>query len=71
MGGMVGAAVATGAYETAVEAGMEGAEVLADKAKELATQTVELAREVIPDSAEDVKGAINTFLSENNMPFSI
>ena len=71
VGGMVGAAVATGAYETAVEAGMEGAEVLADKAKELATQTVELAREVIPDSAEDVKGAINTFLSENNMPFSI
>lgn len=71
VGGMVGSAVATGAYETAVKAGMEGAEVLADKAKELAGQTVELAKEVMPDSVEDVKGAINTFLAENNMPFSI
>ena len=71
IGGMVGTAVATGAYHSAVELGSAGAEVLADKAHEIASGTVEVAKECIPEHVDDVRSALNTFLADNNMPFSV
>ena len=71
VGGMVGTAVATGAYRTAIEAGSAGAEVLADKAHEVAKGTLEVAKEYMPENVDEVRNALNTFLAENKMPFSV
>lgn len=71
VGGMVGTAVATGAYKTAIEMGTAGAEVLADKAQEMATKTIDAAKECLPGAVDDVRGMLNTFLAQNEMPFSI
>ena len=71
VGGMVGTAVATGAYHTAVELGTVGAEKLADKAHEVASGTIEVAKECIPEHVEEVRGALNAFLADNHMPFSV
>jgi hypothetical protein len=68
---MVGTAVATGAYRTAIEAGSAGAEVLADKAHEVAKGTLEVAKEYMPENVDEVRNALNTFLAENKMPFSV
>ena len=71
VGGMVGTAVATGAYKSAVEVGSAGAEVLAGKAHEMASETIEAAKECVPEHVEEIRGSINTFLADNHMPFSI
>ena len=65
VGGMVGAAVATEAYKSAVRIAAPGAEKLADKAKETAMKTVELAKEAMPDRAGDVVDAWNNFWKES------
>lgn len=71
VGGMVGCTLASEAYATAVEAGTESAEILADKAKEFADRTIELAKDTAPDKLMDIKFAFNTFAEENNLPFIV
>jgi hypothetical protein len=68
---MVGCAVASEAYVTAVEAGSKGADVLIEKASDLATNAYETARIEIPASAENIRNALNDFASYNGLPFSI
>lgn len=71
VGGMVGCALTSEAYATVVENGGQGAEVLADKAKEFADNTVERAKDIIPDKVPDVKITINNFAEKNNLPFKV
>lgn len=70
VGGMVGCAVASEAYVSAVEFGAEHAQILADKAQEMAAHTIEIATEVIPDQVGNVVSSINDFVSEFKLPFS-
>ena len=70
VGGMVGFAVTSEAYATAIEYGSRGADVLGDKAKQIAGATIEYAQENIPEKAADIKAAINNFANQNNLPFS-
>ena len=71
VGGMIGCAVASEAYVSAVEFGAEHAEEIADKAKEMATKTVDLAKEAIPDAVGGLVSSINDFAITNKLPFSI
>lgn len=71
VGGMVGTAIASEAYKTAVELGGEGAEVLANKAQEVANKTIETAKAEMPDKVADVKTAINNFASANKIPIHV
>lgn len=70
-GGMVGTAVASEAYETALEYGPEVAQGFADKAQEMATQTVEVAQKYVPNKVESIKTALNTYINTNNLPIKI
>lgn len=67
VGSMVGCAVATAAYTTAVEYGGKGAEVLAAKAQEMADDAIEVAKTEIPDKVDMVRDIINGFAEENNV----
>ncbi len=71
VGGMVGCAVASEAYASAVEFGAEHVDELADKAKEMATKTVDIAKEVVPDAVGGIVSAINDFTLTNKLPFSL
>ena len=71
VGSMVGCAVASEAYATAVEHGGEGAKVLATKAQELATNTIEAAKVEVPEKVDFIKQAINNFATENNVPIRV
>lgn len=70
VGGMVGYAVTSEAYATAVEYGSKGAEALGTKAKQIAGATIEYAQDNVPEKAGEIKAAINTFASQNNLPFN-
>lgn len=71
VGGMVGCALASEAYVTAVNTGVKGAEILADKARKFADNTIELTKDIAPDKIYDIKLAFNSFAENNNLPFSI
>ena len=71
VGGMVGCAVASEAYKSVIEVGAEGAEVLADKAQEMAGRTMEIATEFVPEKAGEIAASINDFTSANNLPFRV
>lgn len=71
VGGMVGCAVASEAYVSAVEFGAENAGALADKAKEMADRTVDIAKEVIPDKVDNIVASINNYAIVNHLPFSV
>lgn len=71
IGGMVGYAVTTGAYASAVELGSEGAEILADKAQEFAKNTLDSVKEVLPDRVEDVRTSINQLAGKAHLPFHL
>lgn len=71
LGGMVGCAVSSGAYKTAVELGGQGAEILADKSKEFAQNTIDLVSKNMPEKVNDIKSAFNEFATKNNLPFSV
>lgn len=71
LGGMVGCAVSSGAYKTAVELGGQGAEVLVDKSKEFAQNTIDLVSKNMPEKVNDIKSAFNEFATKNNLPFSV
>lgn len=70
VGGMVGYAVSSGAYKTALEYGSKGADALGVKAKQIAGATIEYAQENVPDKAADIKAAINDFAAQNKLPFN-
>jgi len=70
-GSMVGTAIASEAYKTAVEVGSEKAGVLAAKAQETASNTVELAKQYVPESVNSIKEAINDFAKQNDVPISV
>lgn len=70
-GGVVGTVVASEAYATAVEAGAEGAQYLAERAETLAKDTVDLIRENLPEKSDEVKSAFNDFAKKCNLPFSV
>ena len=71
VGGMVGCAVASEAYASAVEFGGEHADVLAEKAQEMASRTVDIAREVVPDKVGNVVTSLNEYATANNLPFRV
>lgn len=71
VGGVVGCVVATEAYETAVELGAEGAEVLAQKANEFAQATIDAVSEAVPEKLEEVTSAFKDFASSVKLPFHI
>lgn len=68
-GGMIGYTLTTGAYKTAVEYGSKGADIFADKAKKIGGATIEYAQENLPEKANEIKSAINTFSEKNGLPF--
>lgn len=71
VGGMVGTAIASEAYLTAVDLGSAGVDILADKVQEVANSTVEKAKVEMPDSVNDIKNAINNFASTNMIPIHV
>lgn len=71
VGSMVGCAVASEAYATAVEYGGKGVDILADKAQEFADKAVETAKVEFPNRVVVVKDSINVFAAENNLPISV
>ncbi len=71
IGGVVGTVIATGAYETAIDIGADGAELLADKAQELANNTIDSVKEVAPEKVEEVREAFNDFLGNTKLPFKV
>lgn len=70
VGGMIGCAVASEAYVSAVEFGSEHVDELADKAKEMADNTVSLAKEIVPDKVGNIVSSLNDFATANKLPFS-
>lgn len=70
-GGVVGCVLATEAYETAIQLGTEGAELLAEKATGYAAATIEKVSEIMPDSLDEVKGAFNDFFSKTSIKFQL
>lgn len=70
VGGVVGCVIAAEAYATAVEYGTEGADILADKTQELASNVIDCVAENAPEVLDDVKGAFNEFAGNAKLPFS-
>lgn len=71
VGSMVGCAVASEAYATAVEYGSKGAEAMAAKAQELASNTVEIAKTEVPEKVDFIRESINGFAEENKIPIRV
>jgi len=71
VGGMVGCALASQAYATAVEHAPEIAEALKVKAQEAANSVADLVTNTIPDKLEDMKSAINNFAATNKLPIHL
>jgi len=70
-GSMVGCAVTSEAYASAVEFGADNADALAKKAQDLADHTMEIATEVVPAHVEDIASSLNEFAEANNLPFRV
>ena len=70
-GALVGTAVASAAYKSAVELGSKGVEVLSAKAKEMANSAVETAQQYIPEKVDTVVTALNNFASSVKLPFDL
>ena len=71
VGGMVGTAIASEVYKSAVELGTENADVILDKVKTTAAETLDIAKEVIPQKADSIRNALNNFAEKNKLPFSL
>ncbi len=76
VGGMVGYAVSSGAYKAAVEAAGDAIEEhaeeikeLGNKAKDIASDTIDKAASISADAVSDVKTAISNFNIKNALPF--
>lgn len=68
VGGIIGCVIATEIYETAVELGTQGAEIIAQKATQFANVTIEAVKEYVPEKMDTVKEAFNDFFSSTNIP---
>lgn len=71
VGGMIGCAVASEAYTSALEVGAEHIDELANKAQEMADRTVEIAAKIVPDHVGDVVSSIKDFAKVNNLPIKL
>ncbi len=78
VGGMVGYAVTTGAYETVVQKAGDSLEAHADelkalqeKAESIANNTIDMAAQIGDNAVADVKAAISDFNIKNSLPFKI
>lgn len=71
IGGAIGCAITSEAYNTALDAGAEGAEELAEKAEQFANTTVDAVAKVAPEQLNTVKAAFNDFARDAKVPFSI
>ena len=71
LGCLIGTAVASEAYKTAVELGTEGADLLLDKAKVYSDKAVEMAQKYIPDSLDGISAAITDFKDSVQLPFDL
>lgn len=78
IGGMVGYAVTTGAYETVVqmagdslEAHADDIKILQDKAESIASNTIDMAAKLGDNAVDDVKAAFSDFNITNSLPFKI
>ena len=70
VGGVVGCVIATEAYATAVEYGTEGAEILADRAQELANNVIDCVAENVPEVLDDVRIAFDEFSKNTKLSLS-
>ena len=70
VGGMVGTAITSEVYQTAVELGAENADIILDKVKTTANETIDMAKNAIPDKVDSIKNALNNFTKSNNIPIS-
>ena len=71
LGSMVGTAVATEIYQTAMNTDFEHIDQYVASVKECASQAINSAREFAPDHVEDVKASLNKFAQNVNLPFSL
>lgn len=71
VGGVVGCVVTSEVYATVVEMGGEGAEMMAEKAEQFASSTIDAVSEYIPEQLDNVKNAFNDFTSSVDLPFSL
>jgi len=71
VGSMVGYAVASEAYKTAIEAGVENVGPLSEKAESMAKETLEQVKTQAPDKVDAVRNSMNKFAEDNNLPFDI
>lgn len=71
IGGVVGTVLATGAYETAVDLGVKGAEVLKDSAEKLSKEVISKVETDLPDVVGDVKKAFTDFASSVKLPIDL
>ena len=69
VGGMIGCVVTSEIYKTAVELGVQGAELIAQKATEFADKTIDAVKEAVPENLDTVKNAFNDFFSSAHIPF--
>lgn len=69
LGGVVGYCISSELYVAAIDAGVEGAEYLGEKANEFGQFCVDVATEHIPNFVGDVTSSLNDFASEFELPF--
>ena len=71
LGSMVGTAVATEIYQTAMTTDYEHIEQYAGTVKEYASQAIENVKEFAPQHVDDIKASLNQFATNVNLPFSL
>jgi len=70
VGGTVGSIMASEVYKSGVKMGAEGIDYIKDNAQSMAKNTVELAKEVIPDKVDMVKNAFTDYAKDMNLDFN-
>ena len=71
LGAMVGTAVATEVYQTAMTTDFENIDQYVATVKDCAAQTIDAAKEFAPEHVEDIKASLNQFAANVNLPFSL
>lgn len=71
IGGMIGCAVSSEMYATAVEVGVDNVENVAEKIQEYADATVNAVKSIVPDKIKIVKDAFNDFAYSSHIPLHV
>ena len=71
VGGMIGCAVTSEAYATAVDKGVDTAEMVSKKAGDFAQNTIDTIKDIAPEKVSDVANVFNNFISDNKLPITI